>query len=165
MSASNWKTGASSLFSSFLANPSSVFNLPILKHSEAHLPAIPTPSTTETRNNGTTMPSVSSLFVGALLCLAPFTATAASIPRDVEERGLSLNPRHLQLEARLDRTTQIKNPPRVTASKGTTSAATAWKQDILAAHNAARSTHGANALTWSSDAASLAASWAAKCVW
>lgn len=37
--------------------------------------------------------------------------------------------------------------------------------DILKAHNAARATHGANPLTWSSSLTSLAKSWADKCVW
>lgn len=41
----------------------------------------------------------------------------------------------------------------------------AFASNILRAHNSARASHGAAALTWSSGAESLAKTWAERCVW
>jgi hypothetical protein len=51
------------------------------------------------------------------------------------------------------------------AATSTAPANTAFSSNILQAHNSARSTHGANALTWSTSAEALAKTWAEKCVW
>ncbi|KAK9898214.1 PR-1-like protein [Cystobasidium minutum MCA 4210] len=51
------------------------------------------------------------------------------------------------------------------AAPSGTAPSSAFASNILQAHNSARSSHGARALTWSSNAESLARTWAEQCVW
>lgn len=60
----------------------------------------------------------------------------------------------------------LEPPPEPeTPSSGGGQALGEWEQGILAAHNQARSTHSASALTWSQDMADTARAWAENCVW
>jgi len=97
------------------------------------------------------MVAFTSLLAGALLCLAPLTTNALPSPADAEDLQVRAvaNDNHVHLEDR--------------ALEGR--ALTTTQYAYLNAHNAARATHGAKALSWTGTGANLAQTWANKCVW